>query len=42
MFVQTAERLGIRSILHTDYRSTRTKLAALGLPTDNRDNHESR
>ena len=31
MFVQIAERLGIRSILHTDYRSTRAKLSALGL-----------
>ena len=31
MFVQIAERLGIRSILHTDYRSTSAKLASLGL-----------
>jgi len=31
MFVQIAEGLGIRSILHTDYRTTRAKLAALGL-----------
>jgi putative hydrolase of the HAD superfamily len=31
MFVQVAEGLGIRSILHTDYRSTRAKLSALGL-----------
>jgi len=31
MFVQVAEGLGIRSILHTDYRSTRAKLASLGL-----------
>ncbi|MBF0206394.1 MAG: HAD family phosphatase [Oligoflexia bacterium] len=31
MFVQIAESLGIRSILHTDYESTRTKLASLGL-----------
>ena len=31
MFVQIAEGLGIRSILHTDYRSTRAKLASLGL-----------
>ena len=30
MFVQIAEGLGIRSILHTDYRSTCTQ-AALGL-----------
>jgi len=31
MFVQIAEGLGIRSILHTSYKSTRTKLSALGL-----------
>jgi putative hydrolase of the HAD superfamily len=31
MFVQIAEGLGIRSILHTDYSSTRAKLFALGL-----------
>jgi putative hydrolase of the HAD superfamily len=31
MFVQVAEGLGIRSILHTDYKSTRAALAALGL-----------
>ena len=31
MFVQVAEGLGIRSILHTDYRSTCAKLASLGL-----------
>jgi putative hydrolase of the HAD superfamily len=31
MFVQIAEGLGIRSILHTDYRSTCAKLSALGL-----------
>ncbi len=33
MFVQIAEGLGIRSILHTDYKSTREKLSALGLRT---------
>jgi putative hydrolase of the HAD superfamily len=33
MFVQIAEGLGIRSILHTDYRSTSAKLASLGLGT---------
>jgi putative hydrolase of the HAD superfamily len=33
MFVQIAEALGIRSILHTDYRSTCEKLSALGLNT---------
>jgi putative hydrolase of the HAD superfamily len=31
MFVQVAEGLGIRSILHTDYRSTCEKLASFGL-----------
>ena len=31
MFVRVAEGLGIRSILHTDYKSTRAKLASLGL-----------
>jgi putative hydrolase of the HAD superfamily len=30
MFVQIAESLGIRSILHTDYRSTCAKLASWG------------
>jgi putative hydrolase of the HAD superfamily len=33
MFVRIAEGLGIRSILHTDYRSTATKLASFGLLT---------
>jgi putative hydrolase of the HAD superfamily len=31
MFVQIAEGLGIRSILHTEYRSTCAKLASFGL-----------
>jgi putative hydrolase of the HAD superfamily len=31
LFVQIAEGLGIRSILHTDYKSTCAKLAAFGL-----------
>ena len=31
MYVQVAESLGIRSILHTDYKSTRAKLASFGL-----------
>ncbi len=31
MFVQIAQRLGIRTILHTDYKSTCAKLASLGL-----------
>ena len=34
MFVQVAESLGIRSVLHTDYRSTREKLASFGLKDD--------
>jgi putative hydrolase of the HAD superfamily len=41
MFVQVAEGLGIRSILHTDYRSTRAQLAALGLQTDGGVIHET-
>jgi len=34
MFVDIAEGLGIQSILHTDYQTTRAKLAAFGLPLD--------
>jgi putative hydrolase of the HAD superfamily len=34
LFVQIAEGLGIRSILHTDYRSTCAKLASCGLGTE--------
>ena len=34
MFVQIAEGLGIRGILHTDCKSTRAKLASLGLADD--------
>jgi putative hydrolase of the HAD superfamily len=34
MFVQVAEGLGIRSILHTDYKSTCAKLAALGFESE--------
>jgi putative hydrolase of the HAD superfamily len=41
MFVQIAEGLGIRSILHTDYRSTCAKLAAFGLPNEGAQ-HETR
>jgi putative hydrolase of the HAD superfamily len=33
LFVEVAEGLGIRSILHRDYKSTRAKLASFGLPT---------
>jgi putative hydrolase of the HAD superfamily len=42
MFVQIAEGLGIRSILHTDYKSTARKLASLGLPNDAEVIHETR
>jgi len=34
MFVRIAEDLGIRCILHTEYRSTCAALASCGLPTD--------
>lgn len=34
MFVQVAETLRIRSILHTDYLSTRAQLASVGLAID--------
>jgi putative hydrolase of the HAD superfamily len=34
MFVQIAEGLGIRSVLHTDYSSTCAKLASLGLQNE--------
>jgi putative hydrolase of the HAD superfamily len=34
MFVQIAEGMGIRSILHVDHGTTRAKLAALGLQDD--------
>jgi putative hydrolase of the HAD superfamily len=33
MFVQIAEGLGIRSILHTDYQSTSAKLTSFGFPS---------
>ena len=42
MFVQVAEGFGIRSILHTDYKSTCAKLASLGLRNHVGDTHESR
>jgi putative hydrolase of the HAD superfamily len=41
MFIQVAEGLGIRSILHRDYRSTCAKLALLGLHTDQGVLHET-
>lgn len=34
LFVQLAEGLGIRSVLHTDYQSTRAELASFGLRAD--------
>jgi len=34
LFVEIAEGLGIRSILHTDYKSTCAKLASMGLQND--------
>ena len=42
MFVQVAEGLGIRSILHTDYQSTRAQLAMLGLMTEEGGTRENR
>jgi putative hydrolase of the HAD superfamily len=42
MFVEIAEGLGIRSILHRDYASTRAKLASFGLTNDNGVIHETR
>jgi putative hydrolase of the HAD superfamily len=42
MFVEIAEGLGIRGILHTDYQSTRAKLASFGLRNDTGDIHETR
>jgi putative hydrolase of the HAD superfamily len=41
MFVQIAEGLGIRSILHTDHKSTCTKLASFGLQNDEGIIHET-
>ena len=42
MFVQIAEGLGIRSILHTDYAATRVRLASFGLQIDEGVIHETR
>jgi putative hydrolase of the HAD superfamily len=42
MFVRIAEGLGIRSILHTDYKSTCAKLASFGLQNDEGVIHETR
>ena len=41
MFVQIAEGLGIRSILHMDYKSTCAKLASFGLQNDEGVIHET-
>lgn len=41
MFVQIAEGLGIRSVLHTDYKSTCAKLASFGLQNEARVIHET-
>ncbi len=41
MFVQIAEGLGIRSILHTDYTTTCAKLASFGLQNDEGVIHET-
>ena len=35
------EGLGIRSILHTDYRTTRSKLASLSSRDDSREGHRA-
>jgi FMN phosphatase YigB (HAD superfamily) len=42
MFVQIAEGLGIRSILHTDYKSTRAELTSFGLQNGERGVDETR
>ncbi len=42
MFAEVGERVGIRSILHTDFRSTRAKLAAFGLRDQERVGHDAR
>ena len=42
MFVEIAENLGIRSVLHTDIESSRDQLAAYGLHDDDRISHENR
>jgi putative hydrolase of the HAD superfamily len=42
LFVEVAEGLGIRSILHTDYSSTRAQLASFGLQDDEGLNHDIR
>jgi putative hydrolase of the HAD superfamily len=41
MFVEIAVGLGIRSILHTDYKSTCAKLASFGLQNEEGASHET-
>ena len=41
MFVKIATGLGIRSVLHTDYRSTCAKLASFGLQSDEEVVHDA-
>jgi putative hydrolase of the HAD superfamily len=41
LFVQVAEGLGIRGLIHTGYESTRDKLASFGLNSDEGDIHET-
>ena len=38
--IRIAEGLGIRSILHTDYRSTCAKLASFGLQHQQKENDD--
>jgi putative hydrolase of the HAD superfamily len=40
MFVQIAQALGIQSILHTEYQSTKAQLASFGLQEDDKVAHE--
>ena len=40
LFVQIAEEFGMRGLVHTDYQSTRAKLAAFGLLDDEEVIHE--
>jgi len=42
MFVEIAEGLGIRSILHTDYETTRATLASMGLLAGSEVKHAKR
>ncbi|MEO6922897.1 MAG: HAD-IA family hydrolase, partial [Bryocella sp.] len=41
MFVQIADALGIRGIVHTDYATTCEKLTSFGLRTDHEVRHEA-